>query len=277
MRLLAAFLLLIPLAAQEVAKPAPDAEKPALDAAKPAPDAAKPADQAAPAPAPPEPSGDNWLQGSIEVGYRFDPDVMGISTPIAAWSISAKAPSCWMRISPCSIPPKFCSTARMSMPLPGEAILTTPFAWISQKDKLYRSMADYRNIEYFNFLPSYADPTLNQGVLLNQNSYDTAIRTLHIQLDLLPGKWITPYLGFERNTQFGSGVTVFHTDQNDFPVASLYSDQTNTYHAGVRIELGAITSALRRAAPPLKTTRAPPTTSRIQATSPDCSLASRSH
>ena len=107
-----------------------------------------------------------------------------------------------------------------------------------QKDKLYRLMADYRNIAYFNFLPSYADPTLNQGVLLNQNSFDTAIRTLNVQLDLLPDKWITPYLGFGRNTQFGRGITVFHTDQNEYPVASLYSDQTNNYRAGVRMELG---------------------------------------
>jgi hypothetical protein len=55
---------------------------------------------------------------------------------------------------------------------------------------------------------------------------------------LLPKKWITPYLGFERNTQFGRGITVFHSDINAYPVASLYSDQTNTYRGGLRLELG---------------------------------------
>jgi hypothetical protein len=222
MRLLAAFLLLIPLAAQEAAKPAPDA--------------AKPADQAAPPP--PEPSGDNWLQGSIEVGYRWIPNIDGNFNAYRSVVNLGEGPKLldadFILLNPSKL---LFDRADVHATSWGGDPYNTLRVDI-QKDKLYRLMADYRNIEYFNFLPSYADPTLNQGVLLNQNSYDTAIRTLHIQLDLLPGKWITPYLGFERNTQFGSGVTVFHTDQNDFPIASLYSDQTNTYHAGVRMELG---------------------------------------
>src|SRR5262249_30053627 len=84
----------------------------------------------------------------------------------------------------------------------------------------------------------YADPTLGQGTLLNQNSFDTAIRTLDVQLDLMPNRWITPYLGFGLNTQYGRGITVFQSDQNEYPVASLYSERTNTYRGGVRMELG---------------------------------------
>jgi hypothetical protein len=222
MRLLAAFLLLIPLAAQEAAKPTPDA--------------AKPADQAAPPP--PEASGDNWLEGSIEVGYRWIPSMDGNFNAYRSVINLGEGPKLldadFTLLNPSKI---LFDRADVHATSWGGDPYNTLRVDI-QKDKFYRLFADYRNIEYFNFLPSYADPTLNQGVLLNQNSYDTAIRTLHVQLDLLPGKWITPYLGFERNTQFGSGVTVFHTDQNDFPVASLYSDQTNTYHAGVRMELG---------------------------------------
>jgi hypothetical protein len=222
MRFLPAFLLLIPLTAQEPAKPAPDA--------------AKSADQAAPPP--PEPSGDNWLQGSIEVGYRWIPNMDGNFNAYRSVVNLGEGPKLLDADFTLLNPSKLLfDRADVHATSWGGDPYNTLRVDI-QKDKFYRLLADYRNIEYFNFLPSYADPTLNQGTLLNQNSYDTAIRTLHVQLDLLPGKWITPYLGFERNTQFGSGVTVFHTDQNDFPVASLYSDQTNTYHAGVRVELG---------------------------------------
>jgi hypothetical protein len=222
MRLLAAFLLLIPLVAQEAAKPAPDA--------------AKPSDQ--PAPPPPEPTGDSWLEGSIEVGYRWIPNMDGNFDAYRSVVNLGEGPKLldadFTLLNPSKI---LFDRADVHATSWGGDPYNTLRVDI-KKDKFYRLFADYRNIAYFNFLPSYADPTLNQGTLLNQNSYDTAIRTLHVQLDLLPGKWITPYLGFERNTQFGSGVTVFHTDQNDFPVASLYSDQTNTYHAGVRLELG---------------------------------------
>ena len=224
MRILAVFLLLIPVAAQEAAKPAPDS--------------AKPADQAAPAPPAPEPAGDNWLQGSIEVGYRWIPDIDGNFNAYRSVVNLGEGPKLldadFTLLNPSKI---LFDRADVHATSWGGDPYNTLRVDI-QKAKLYRLIADYRNMEYFNFLPSYADPTLNQGILLNQNSYDTAIRTLHVQLDLLPGKWITPYLGFERNTQFGSGVTVFHTDQNDFPIASLYSDQTNSYHAGVRMELG---------------------------------------
>ena len=107
-----------------------------------------------------------------------------------------------------------------------------------QKQGWYRLTADYRNIAYFNFLPSYADPTLSQGTILNQNSFDTAIRNTDVQLDFLPNKWITPYLAFSRNTQFGRGITAFETDINEYPVASLFSDQTDNFRGGVRMELG---------------------------------------
>jgi len=245
MRLLAAFLLLLPLAGQQPATPAPEPAKPATPAtpATPALEPAKPADQpapapAAPAPAPDEPSGDNWLQGSIEVGYRWIPNIDGNFNAYRSVVNLGQGPKLldadFSLLNPSKI---LFDRADVHATSWGGDPYNTLRVDI-QKDKIYRLMADYRNIEYFNFLPSYADPTLSQGVLLNQNSFDTAIRTLNVQLDLLPGKWITPYLGFERNTQFGSGVTVFHTDQNDYPVASLYSDQTNNYRAGVRMEMG---------------------------------------
>src|SRR5271163_4953505 len=59
MRYLATFLLLVPLIAQEPAKP------PDQTAATPAPAA------------PPAPPGENWFKGSFEAGYRWIPDIDG--------------------------------------------------------------------------------------------------------------------------------------------------------------------------------------------------------
>jgi opacity protein-like surface antigen len=222
MKLLAILLLLVPLGAQEPAKPPDQAAAPA-------------------APAPPPaaaPSGENWLEGSIEVGYRWIPNIDGNFNAYRSVVNLGQGPKLFDADFTLLNPSKrlFDRADVHATGWGGDPYNTLRVD--VQKDKAYRLLVDYRNTAYFNFLPSYADPTLSQGALLNQNSFDTAIRTLNVQLDLLPNKWITPYVGFGRNTQFGSGITVFQTDQNEYPVASLYSDQTNTYRAGVRMELG---------------------------------------
>jgi hypothetical protein len=106
-----------------------------------------------------------------------------------------------------------------------------------EKFGLYRLTADYRNTAYFNFLPSFADPTLNSGSLLTQSSFDTRIRTSDVQLDVLPGHWISPYLAWSRDSWFGSGTTVFTLFPNNYPVANSVSNSTNTFRGGVQLQL----------------------------------------
>ncbi len=107
-----------------------------------------------------------------------------------------------------------------------------------RKKKLYEFNADYRDIAYFNFLPSYADPLLaTRGIALNEQSFDTRRRLGSFSLDLLPGNWITPYLAFDRDSGSGTGATAFVSDANEFPVPNTMSDRTNLYRGGVRIGL----------------------------------------
>ena len=244
MKVLATLVMLIPLAAQEPAKPAQDPAKPAdqAPASASAQDAAKPADQtqppaAAAAPAAATTAGDNRLQGSLELGYRWVPNIGGNFDAYRSVVNLGAGPKLldadFTLLNPSK---RFFDRADAHASSWGDPYNTLRVD--IQKENAYRLTADYRNIAYFNFLPSYADPTINQGILLDQNSFDTAIRTLDVQLDLIPNKWITPYLGFDRNTQFGRGITVFQSDLNEYPVAGAYSNQTNNYRGGVRIELG---------------------------------------
>ncbi len=245
MKLLATLFFLLPLCAQEPPKPATESAPPAADAAKVAQDApkpaqepAKPAEQAAPAPAPAAPAGEGWLTGSIELGYRWIPNIGGNLNAYRSVVNLGEGPRLldadFTLIDPNK---RLFDRADVHATSWGGDPYNTLRVDI-QRGGAYRLTADYRNIAYFNFLPSFADPTISVGRLLDQNSFDTAIRTTNIQLDLLPKKWITPYLGFGRNTQFGRGITVFHTDRNEYPVASLFSDQTSNYRGGVRMELG---------------------------------------
>jgi hypothetical protein len=104
------------------------------------------------------------------------------------------------------------------------------------KSKIYDFSADYRDFAYFNFLPSYADPLLARGIVLDEQSFDTRRRIGSFQLDLLPGNWIIPYFAYDRDSGSGHGATAFVTDANQFPVPTTMSDLTNLYRGGVRFE-----------------------------------------
>ena len=234
LRFLGTLLLLVPLCAQEPAKPATEAAKPA-EQEKPA-EAAKPAEP--PAPAPEAASTEGWIRGSLEIGYRWIPNIDGNFNAYRSVVNLGEGPKLFDADFTLRDPARrlFDRADVKATSWGGDPYNTLRVDM--RREGSYRFSADYRNIAYFNFLPSYANPGLNQGVLLDQNAFDTAIRNTNVQLDLLPNKWITPYLGFGRNTQFGRGITVFHTDRNEYAVASLYSDQTNNYRAGARLELG---------------------------------------
>jgi hypothetical protein len=241
MKLLTILVLAGSLGAQDAVKPA---DPPATQTPTPAAAAQTPTPAPASAPAPaPEPApaantGDGWIEGSFEVGYRWVPNITGNLDAYRSVVNLGQGPRLLNADFTIRDPKKrlFDRLDVHASSWGGDPYNTLRVDM--QKQKWYRLTADYRNIAYFNFLPSYADPTLSQGLLLNQNSFDTSIRTTNVQLDFLPNKWITPYLAFGRNTQFGRGITIFETDPTQYPVASLYSDQTNDFRAGVRMELG---------------------------------------
>ncbi|HTR39810.1 MAG TPA: hypothetical protein VMH80_28245 [Bryobacteraceae bacterium] len=238
MRLLACILLVVPLAAQDAAKPADQN----ASSSAPAQSASAQSTQAAPAAAPAaesQPSGDNWLTGSIELGYRWVPTPGG--TDNAYRSVVNLTDGFRILNSDFTIlDPHHWLFDRADVHTSNWGDPYTTLRVDVEKHDWYNLTANYRNIAYFDFIPSFANPQFNQGSLLDQNSFDTAIRSTDIQLDLLPHKWITPYIGFSRNTQYGRGVTDFNQESqyNEYPVASLYSDQTSNYRAGVRMEMG---------------------------------------
>ena len=90
---------------------------------------------------------------------------------------------------------------------------------------------------YFNYLPSFADPLLSRGVLLNERSFDIRRRMTNLHLELLPGNWLVPYLAWERSAGYGNGINTFVSDVNEYPVPTRVSDGLNVYRGGVRVQL----------------------------------------
>ena len=106
----------------------------------------------------------------------------------------------------------------------------------ARKDRVYEFSADYRNMAYFNALPSFANPLLGRGVLLNERSFDIRCRYAAMQLDLRPASRIIPYLAYERSSGYGRGVTTFVAEANEYPVPNRIRDSNDTYRGGIRLE-----------------------------------------
>lgn len=107
--------------------------------------------------------------------------------------------------------------------------------WEVSKKKLYRFQLDYRNIAYFNAVPSFANPF--SGPVINQHAYDTQRRLVDLNLDLRPGTRFVPYVGYSHQSQRGTGVTDFVLGANEYPVANIIRNQTDHYKGGVRVLL----------------------------------------
>lgn len=106
----------------------------------------------------------------------------------------------------------------------------------AKKSGIYDFNADYRDFAYFNFLPSYADPLLTQGIVLDEQSFDTRRKIAALSLDIRPGHWWSPYIGWDHDSSSGTGASVFVTDSNEYAVPNTLRDSTDLYRAGVRIE-----------------------------------------
>ena len=198
--------------------------------------AAKDAPQDVQSPLPAE----DWLSGSIELGYRWLPATNGsLPTYRSVVNLGEGPKLVNADFTILNSSKRFFDRADVHASSWGGDPYNTLRIGV-QKESVYRLDVDYRNIAYFNFLPSYASPVPASGGGLDWNSFDTRMRGLDVQLDLLPGRKFEPYLGYSRHSESGRGVSVFVGDRNDYPIATTISDRTNNIRGGVRIDLGRV-------------------------------------
>ncbi|MEO7653979.1 MAG: hypothetical protein ABIZ80_26265 [Bryobacteraceae bacterium] len=105
-----------------------------------------------------------------------------------------------------------------------------------RRERVYRLITDYRNIAYYNFVPSFANPAADLGVLQSQRSYDLQRRLIDTELEIFPGTRFLPYLAYTRDSNSGTGVTDFVTQGNEYPVATNYRDKTDQFRGGIRMQ-----------------------------------------
>ena len=183
----------------------------------------------------PVPNAEAAITGTIDVGYRWRTDVSGSFET-------------WRSVVNLGSGPKL-SGAEFTILSPRRKLFDTihvrgydwggdPYSTFhldATKQDLYRFNADYRVFQYFNNLPSFADPLLTRGIFLNEQSFDLRRRISSFNLDLMPGRRIAPFLGFDRAADSGHGVTVFQTDGNEYAIPAQMANSSDLYRGGVHI------------------------------------------
>jgi hypothetical protein len=99
---------------------------------------------------------------------------------------------------------------------------------------LYDFKASYRDVKYFNYISTFANPLLAKGNLTPQHFLDTEYRMSNFDLRLFPNHKIVPFVGYSRNSAFGPGLTTFGTTGNEFVLDSNWVTSADEYRGGVQ-------------------------------------------
>ena len=184
----------------------------------------------------PVPTTESLVTGSIDVGYRWRTDVGGSLDSYRSVVDLGSGPKLFGADFSIVDPNKrYFDRIDVRAQSWGDDPYSTAHV-SARRSLLYEFTADYRNMAYFNALPSFANPMLNRGALFSERTFDIKKRLLSLQLDLLPGSAIIPFVAYERSSSTGRGVTTFVSDANEYPVPTRIRDSNDTYRGGARLE-----------------------------------------
>jgi hypothetical protein len=105
---------------------------------------------------------------------------------------------------------------------------------------LYRLNFTWRQTDLFSALPAFANPFLQDGIIPGQQTWNRTRNIYDASLELLPGKIISPVLGYTRNVYQGPGTTTYHLGGNEFLLRDQVQSVDELYHAGLNFNLAGV-------------------------------------
>lgn len=101
----------------------------------------------------------------------------------------------------------------------------------------YELRFHYSNLNYYNFLPAYANPLLGTGGGLGQHSLNVTARSADFEIKLRPSKMFSPFFGYSHATGFGPGFTTLGLSGNEFLLRSQWHYSADEYRGGFELAL----------------------------------------
>jgi hypothetical protein len=112
------------------------------------------------------------------------------------------------------------------------------------KARDYSLRLSYTRAEHFSALPALANPFIDDGIFPGQHTFDRTSDELDVNLELLPGRTVTPILGYRYYQLEGPGETTFAVGQDEFLLDEDYSYTVQELRAGLAFNLGRFTAAV---------------------------------
>ena len=101
----------------------------------------------------------------------------------------------------------------------------------------YEFSANYRNLIYYNFVPTWANPLIATGYLVDQHAEHVDFRGTDIELKFFTSRRIRPYVAYSRSSGFGPGLTTFSLTGNEFVLGTQWHYSSDDYRGGVEFVL----------------------------------------
>lgn len=98
---------------------------------------------------------------------------------------------------------------------------------------LYRLQLRYRDADQYSALPAWANPFLTEGIIPGQHTIDRSREMLDIDLEFLPGRTFTPFIGYSSNRNKGPGTTTYHFGQDEFHLAQNLNEKEEEFRLGL--------------------------------------------
>lgn len=106
------------------------------------------------------------------------------------------------------------------------------------KTHAYRLLLSYRDTDQYSALPAWANPFLADGIIPGQHTIDRNRKMLDIDLEFLPGRKFTPFVGYSSNRNEGPGTTTYHFGQDEFHLAQDFDESEDEMRVGFAWDLG---------------------------------------
>jgi hypothetical protein len=121
----------------------------------------------------------------------------------------------------------------------------------ADKADAYRFRLGYRHSNAFSALPAFANPLLGRGIIPGQHTYDRTRNTVDADLDFLPGRSLTPFVGFSLHRSSGPGTTTYTLGGDEFRLSQNLTDREQELRLGTGFNIGwlygSVTQGWRRA------------------------------
>jgi hypothetical protein len=101
----------------------------------------------------------------------------------------------------------------------------------------YRLQFTYRATQFFSALQGFANPL---GAAVGQQTWDRTRNQFNVDLEILPGKVITPLVGYTSNTLSGPGRTTYAFGQDEFRLAQDLRSTDQEFRVGAAFNAGPV-------------------------------------